>query len=161
MQVITLILAALALAASLGALYQCYQTKRYAERMHHSFCAYVKNATQKNKKQQEAMLQYIDKSIEAACKKATEPFWEELPNCGSGVNKTRQELLTVNKKAATALKIAGELSDRIGRLEQGIVPDFNEALRAVNAVNDMNSGIASIFGFDPLEAIKKGRQEGG
>lgn len=51
-----------------------------------------------------------------------------------------------------------KLSDRVGVLEQGLVPDYEAAKEAVKSVNDFNMGISGILGFDPLEAAKKSRQ---
>ncbi len=51
-----------------------------------------------------------------------------------------------------------KLSQRVGVLEQGLVPDYEAAKEAVKSVNDFNLGISGILGFDPLEAAKKSRQ---
>lgn len=51
-----------------------------------------------------------------------------------------------------------KLSQRVGVLEQGLVPDYEAAKEAVKSVNDFNMGISGILGFDPLEAAKKSRQ---
>ena len=51
-----------------------------------------------------------------------------------------------------------KLSDRVGVLEQGLVPDYEAAKEAVKSVYDFNLGISGILGFDPLEAAKKSRQ---
>lgn len=51
-----------------------------------------------------------------------------------------------------------KLSNRVGVLEQGLVPDYEAAKEAVKSVNDFNLGISGILGFDPLEAAKKSRQ---
>ena len=53
-----------------------------------------------------------------------------------------------------------EIDSRIGALEKGIVPDFEKAKAAANAVNDFNAGLASIMGFDPMEALKQQRDGG-
>lgn len=51
-----------------------------------------------------------------------------------------------------------KLSNRVGVLEQGLVPDYEAAKEAVKSVNDFNLGISGILGFDPLEAARKSRQ---
>ena len=51
-----------------------------------------------------------------------------------------------------------KLSDRVGVLEQGLAPDYEAAKEAVKSVNDFNRGISGILGFDPMEAVKKSRQ---
>lgn len=53
-----------------------------------------------------------------------------------------------------------ELSARLDALENGAIPDYEKAKEAAKAVNDFNSGIAGIFGFDPYDAIRrKGESE--
>lgn len=44
---------------------------------------------------------------------------------------------------------------RISDLESGIVPNFEKAKAAADAVNDFNAGISAILGFDPHEVLKK------
>ena len=51
-----------------------------------------------------------------------------------------------------------ELEKRISDLEEGLIPDHEEAKRAVQSLNDFNRGISSIMGFDPYEALKKENQ---
>lgn len=46
---------------------------------------------------------------------------------------------------------------RIADLESGIVPDFEQAKAAADAVNNFNAGITGILGFDPHEVLKKQR----
>ena len=69
-----------------------------------------------------------------------------------------------NQKRNTALlqyvdsKIT-EITERITALEEGIVPDFEKAKEAANAVNDFNAGISGILGFDPYEALQAQREQ--
>lgn len=56
--------------------------------------------------------------------------------------------------------VAKELGKIVGRaenLEKGIIPDYEEAKAAANAVNDFSKGISNILGFDPMEALKAER----
>jgi hypothetical protein len=50
---------------------------------------------------------------------------------------------------------------RVADLEGGIIPDFEKAKAAADAVNNFNAGISGILGFDPHEVLKKQRAEGG
>ena len=50
-----------------------------------------------------------------------------------------------------------QLLDRVEKLEKGIVPDYNEALRAASAVNDFNAGIANILNYNQLDEMRKAR----
>lgn len=51
------------------------------------------------------------------------------------------------------------IADRIKALEEGAVPDFEKAKAAASAVNDFNSGISGILGFDPYEALQAQREK--
>lgn len=51
------------------------------------------------------------------------------------------------------------LDEGMERLEKGIVPDYEQALAAANAVNDFNRGISNILGYDPSEALKAQREK--
>lgn len=51
-----------------------------------------------------------------------------------------------------------KLATAVSNLEQGIVPDFEEAKKAAKAVNDFNTGISAIMGYDPMEARRKMRE---
>lgn len=51
----------------------------------------------------------------------------------------------------------GKIVDRANNLEKGIIPDYEEAKAAANAVNDFSKGITNILGFDPMEALKAER----
>ena len=49
----------------------------------------------------------------------------------------------------------------IEELRKGIVPDFEKAKAAAEAVNSFNSGITGILGFDPYDALKAARAKDG
>lgn len=46
-------------------------------------------------------------------------------------------------------------------LKNGIVPDYEKAKAATRAMNDFNTGIAQIMGYDPMAVIKRERSKGG
>ena len=48
---------------------------------------------------------------------------------------------------------------RVSDLENGLIPDHEEAKRAVESLNDFNRGISAIMGFDPYEAVRKENQQ--
>ena len=51
------------------------------------------------------------------------------------------------------------LGARVEALEHGVVPDFEEAKRAAEAVNDFNRGLSAIMNFDPIAEAKRARNE--
>lgn len=52
-----------------------------------------------------------------------------------------------------------KVSEEIQKLKDGIVPDYEEALAAKEAVDDFNKGLSAIMGFDPIAAVRKSREE--
>lgn len=52
-----------------------------------------------------------------------------------------------------------KLSTRVDKLEQGIVPDYQEAIAAKNSVDEFNRGLSAIMGYDPMEVARKAREE--
>lgn len=69
------------------------------------------------------------------------------------VNSVKQEA------AEYVAKFAEDMVRRIKNLENGVVPDYQQALAAANAVNDFNKGISNILGYDPGEALKAQREK--
>ena len=68
------------------------------------------------------------------------------------------ELSKTNAKTEEVIgNLHKEYDSRIKALENGVVPDFEKAKAAANAVNDFNAGITSIMGFDPFEALRTQR----
>ena len=159
MQVITMILSGLAFLAATASLILVIRERKQREWQTESFNRRLAKNANDNQKQKTALLQYVDKTIDAASLKIQDAISKNIDGVNVRVDKVNNALRIINRNTERAVKDVKENSDRIGRLEQGIVPDFEEALRAVNAVNDMNKGIANIFEFDPLEALKKSRQE--
>lgn len=159
MQIITMILSGLAFLAAAASLILVIREKKQREWQTESFNRRLAKNANDNQKQKTALLQYVDKTIDAASLKIQDAINKNIDGVNVRVDKVNNALRIISRNAERAVKAAKENSDRIGRLEQGVVPDFEEALRAVNAVNDMNKGIANIFEFDPLEALKKSRQE--
>ena len=52
-----------------------------------------------------------------------------------------------------ALNMVSGVYERVEKLEKGIVPDYEKAMAAADAVNSFNQGITNILGFDPKEAL--------
>ena len=73
-------------------------------------------------------------------------------------NKKRNAAL-VRYVQKTATGLEKKYDQRIGALENGITPDYEQAKAAAAAVNDFSKGITNILGFDPMEALKADRQK--
>lgn len=51
-----------------------------------------------------------------------------------------------------------ELAEKVSKLEKGMMPDYEKARDAAQAVNSFHDGITGILGFDPMEALKRQRE---
>ena len=64
------------------------------------------------------------------------------------------------KYTETAVKnVADKFAERITKLENGTIPDYEKAKEAAKAVNDFNAGITGILGFDPYAALQAQRDK--
>lgn len=88
-------------------------------------------------------------------------IWEkkrsEERNAATLVDKAKNYEEELRYKAAVSTEME-KVVNRISDLENGVVPDYNEALAAKEAVDNFNVGIAGILGFDPLKAAKEMRE---
>ncbi len=76
----------------------------------------------------------------------------------------REAVDKASKAAETCVSgLAGSMDKRLSDLEKGIVPDFEKAKVAADAVNDFSSGITGILGYDPFDALKaiRAKENGG
>lgn len=63
------------------------------------------------------------------------------------------------KKLDAILEDMESMKKRLVDLEHGVVPDFEEALAAKNAVDEFSRGLSSILNYDPVEAYRKKQQQ--
>lgn len=87
-----------------------------------------------------AMLQYIDRKVEDVGR---------LDDVNELLDSFRKQIDERFKNQSE------EISTKIDSL----VVSYDEAQQAANKVNDFASSLASIFDYDPLEAIKRGREK--
>lgn len=71
----------------------------------------------------------------------------------------RREMQEAQELAETrfsdAEKRLSEIGERVLRLEQGAVPDYEAAKRAKDEVDAFNAGIANILGYNQKDALKR------
>lgn len=94
--------------------------------------------------------------------------WQAVRALEDQLERTKSVSSAAFEEAKDAIKaaidIAAEvrkLRKRVDELENGVVPGFEEAKAAVKAVNDFNVGLSAIMGYDPMQAIRKGRDAEG
>ena len=147
MDIISMILLTVVLVAQIVLFVLHFQEKRYVD---HRFSA---------------MLQYIDRKVEDAdCRSEVEENVNEMLNAFG--KKNDEQFAITNCKIAenysgilNVCKKAFETQDKeIEERFKILALDYAQAQEAADKVNDFATGLASIFDYDPLEAIKKGRE---
>lgn len=93
----------------------------------------------RNQKRNTAQMNYVDESIR--------PIGEQFGKLDARI------------KGLESGVVPG-FDERIKKLENGIVPDFEKAKEAANAVNEFNTGITGILGYDPYSALRRAREDG-
>lgn len=94
--------------------------------------------------------------------------WQAVRALEDQLERTKSVSSAAFEEAKDAIKDAIDIADevrklrkRVDELENGVVPGFEEAKAAVKAVNDFNVGLSAIMGYDPMQAIRKGRDAEG
>lgn len=98
-----------------------------------------------------AMLQYADRRFEECdCEEAVmDSVNDVLDAFGEKIDER------FKRQNDAIIEFKNTVSAQLGRLEL----DYSQAQEAANKVNDFASGLSSIFDYDPLVAIKKGRKK--
>ena len=98
-----------------------------------------------------AMLQYADRRFEECdCKEDVMDSVDDILDAfGEKINER------FKRQDDSIAGFKNGVIEQLGRLEL----DYSQAQEAANKVNDFASGLSSIFDYDPLVAIKKGRKK--
>lgn len=99
----------------------------------------------RNQERNAAMLDYVQVECEAVSKAAGAYTDEKVTGAD---NKLREDM---------SAAVSG-MCDRVENLEKGIIPDYEKATAAVNAVNDFNQGISNLLNYDPVSALAAQRE---
>ena len=98
-----------------------------------------------------AMLQYIDRKVEDA------DCWEEVVETVDDMLDAFGE--KINERFKRQTEVIDEFKNTVNAQVGRIALDYTEAQQAADKVNEFATGLASIFDYDPLVAIKKGRNK--
>ena len=133
MALITIILLTIVLVAQIVLFVLYFLEKRY---VNHRFSA---------------MLQYTDRRFEECdCKEDVMDSVDDILDAfGEKINER------FKRQDDSIAGFKNSVIEQLGRLEL----DYSQAQEAANKVNDFASGLSSIFDYDPLVAIKKGRKK--
>lgn len=109
-----------------------------------------------------AMLQYIDRKVEDAdCWEEVEENVNDLLDAfGEKINERFKRQDEVNAERFKRHNDAIiETRNAVSEQVKGLLLDYTQAQEAADKVNEFATGLASIFDYDPLVAIKKGRKK--
>lgn len=109
-----------------------------------------------------AMLQYIDRKVEDAdCREEVEDNVNELLDAfGEKINERFKQRDAVNEERFKRHHDAiMETRNAVSEQVKGLLLDYTQAQEAADKVNGFAESLASIFDYDPLVAIKKGRNK--
>ena len=111
---------------------------------------------------QQAMLDYVDKLCDSTIDENEEYVKEFVAKF---FDKERECFKTENN--AFFVEFSKTIGDRfeqhqteIDKLKSGVVPNYEAALAAANAVNDFNTSLSAIMNYDPIAAAKARRTGG-
>lgn len=144
MDIISMILLAIVLVAQIVLFVLYFLEKRY---VNHRFSA---------------MLQYIDRKVEDAdCREEIEESVDDMLDAfGEKINerfKRQDEVNTERFKRHHDAII--ETRNAVSEQVKGLLLDYTQAQEAADKVNEFATGLASIFDYDPIKAIQKGRKK--
>lgn len=148
MEMIALIISGLALLAASGCLYLLDKEKKRNEKQNTDVCNYADACLQEAKS-------YALKLVNDALLEISGRFTTEEMGILTAVDeKISEEVFMIqNRLMEEMAKAVKGVSNRVDNLEKGIVPDYEKAMAAADAVNSFNQGITNILGFDPKEAL--------
>ena len=109
-----------------------------------------------------AMLQYIDRKVEDAdCRDEIEENVNDLLDAfGEKINERFKRQDEVNAERFKRHNDAIiETRNAVSEQVKGLLLDYTQAQEAADKVNEFATGLASIFDYDPLVAIKKVRKK--
>ena len=68
------------------------------------------------------------------------------------IKELRDDASRTNQSAEKKME---SVNTRLEKLEKGIMPDYEQAKAAAEAVNNFSKGVSNILGFDPVQAYKE------
>ena len=133
MEIISMILLTIVLVAQIVLFVLYFLEKRY---VNHRFSA---------------MLQYTDRRINECDSK------EDVMECVDDVLDAFGE--KINERFKRQNEVIGEFQKTVNDKVDRLALDYSTAQEAANKVNDYASSLASIFDYDPIKAVQKGRKK--
>ena len=109
-----------------------------------------------------AMLQYIDRKVEDAdCREEVQEIVDDMLDAFAEKIELRfkQKDELYNEKFTRYHDAFMDMKNTVNAELGAIRLDYTEAQQAADKVNDFATGLASIFDYDPLKALQKGRNK--
>ena len=120
----------------------------------------------KEKKRNQKLKADITNYIEYECNAVkddicfhAETYSAKLEGLAKGVRHKSTELDELKEYFSEQSTKIDKISTKVDNLEKGIVPDYNEALKAKESVDMFNEGISNLLNYDPVDAAKKLRKQ--
>ena len=112
----------------------------------------------------QAMLDYVEKSVEGGISACQDEIAELLKANSDSVDakfkaidesrdKWREDILWKTQSIIT------EHESRTNERLNNMLLDYSQAQEAASKINDFGASLASIFDYDPMKAIQKGRKK--
>ena len=133
-----------------------------------SFTLWIREK-KRSQKQMDAMLRLISMEKNAAVLEANIHSDKAVEKCASSmvqhakeytdieVKKVHYKTDCLRKDLDSMSADMADMEKHVNDLLSGVVPDYEEAVKAKDAVNSFSRDIAAILNFDPLQAAKETR----
>lgn len=156
MEKVTMILSGLALLAAILCLILILQEKKRNQKRNADFVNYIDEECKAAAKYVNEVRDSILNEVSGRFTNEELGLWEELNRRFDDISGKMEE---IDSSIASYDEELPGIKRNVADLMKGVVPDYNEALAAKNSVDEFNRGLSAIMGFDPLEAVRKSRQE--
>lgn len=110
------------------------------------FCILFVVEKKKSNLRYKAMLSYVDHSADGVASNC-----EESTNCL--IEEHAEKIIALVNTAIS------EQNDKIQKQLEDLLLDYTQAQAAASRINDFGASLASIFDYDPMKAIQKGRDK--
>lgn len=159
MVIIATVISGLALLAATICIVLLVQEKKRNQKRSAATADYIEAEVTRAFLEADKKMEILNKEFEWALEEQKNDFEREIQKLESNLDLMDSNLTSQINETNFELKEMKEgCENRFSNLENGLIPDHEEAKRAVQSLNDFNRGISSIMGFDPYEALKRENQ---
>jgi predicted nuclease with TOPRIM domain len=159
MLIIATVISGLALLAAIICIILLVQEKKRNQKRSAATADYIEAEVTAAFLEADKKIEILKKEYDWALENQKQEFEKEIQKLECNLDLMDTNLTSQIDETNRKLKAMNEdCENRFSNLENGLIPDHEEAKRAVQSLNDFNRGISSIMGFDPYEALKRENQ---